>query len=492
MFFHQEFKPQLGSSESSALYADLYNPNHEQSEQYESIYDYFNQNRRKITLNLKKSRKIKLVDTKKVFDKRPSHDSTNMNFKNMNKVKDSFDEKLQMDKLQTSPKYMLKQLEDHVRNEANESGMPNKVHKDKIKLAQIQKSIDIMKKKYESKNNLDILRFFDRLGIDLIIQNQTLYEQFCNRVNQSMNEKKTYYQPNDHLMKMFQKEEEVSINWNQIKKFRRSSLNNHLPSTIKSFDRVAFITAQNEQYNQQSERTLDNMKSKEFEILERILSPKKQMKIKNFLEINKHQISSDFTDRSKLIDDSKMKYGGYSIESSRPQIFRGSLNESPNRFQSLYDFFQKSRFDVEQQICAKKKQNNSQIFDDVNRILDDCTDYTSRLHESELINKVDSEAQMIQKDNELFKEGLQEYLNMEKDELLYGKSLQDVVKERGYQKFQDYENYMNPDVIKKMQDRSNEIAMYLNGKKQIWKPDKFVLSKKSNYAKDLNDLFDKR
>jgi len=51
---------------------------------------------------------------------------------------------------------------------------------------------------------------------------------------------------------------------------------------------------------------------------------------------------------------------------------------------------------------------------------------------------------------------------------------------------------MNPDVIKKMQDRSNEIAMYLNGNKKIWKPDKFVLSKKNNYAKELNDLFDKR
>jgi len=81
---------------------------------------------------------------------------------------------------------------------------------------------------------------------------------------------------------------------------------------------------------------------------------------------------------------------------------------------------------------------------------------------------------------------------MEKDELLYGKSLIDVVKERGLQKSQDYDNYMNPDVIKKMQDRSNEIAMYLNGNKKIWKPDKFVLSKKSNYAKELNDLFDKR
>ena len=144
-------------------------------DQYDSIYDYFNQNKRKIAINLQKSRKIKVIDAKKVFGKRPSHDSTFMKTKDI-KVKDPYDEKLEMDKLKTSPKYMIKQLEDLVLNEANESGIPNKIKNDKEKLAQIQKSIDIMKKKYESKNNLDILRFFDRLGIDLIIKNETLYE----------------------------------------------------------------------------------------------------------------------------------------------------------------------------------------------------------------------------------------------------------------------------------------------------------------------------
>lgn len=33
-----------------------------------------------------------------------------------------------------------------------------------------------MRKKYEAKSSLDILRFFDRLGIDLIINNETLYD----------------------------------------------------------------------------------------------------------------------------------------------------------------------------------------------------------------------------------------------------------------------------------------------------------------------------
>jgi len=33
-----------------------------------------------------------------------------------------------------------------------------------------------MQKKFEAKSSLDILRYFDRLGIDLIINNQTLYE----------------------------------------------------------------------------------------------------------------------------------------------------------------------------------------------------------------------------------------------------------------------------------------------------------------------------
>lgn len=72
-----------------------------------------------------------------MFGKRPSHDSTNMKFKEMNKIKDSYDEKLEMDKLKTSPRYMIKQLEDTVLNEANESGMPNKISKDKVKLSQI-------------------------------------------------------------------------------------------------------------------------------------------------------------------------------------------------------------------------------------------------------------------------------------------------------------------------------------------------------------------
>jgi len=51
------------------------------------------------------------------------------------KVKDPYDEKLEMDKLKTSPKYMIKQLEDLVLNEANESGIPNKIKNDKEKLA---------------------------------------------------------------------------------------------------------------------------------------------------------------------------------------------------------------------------------------------------------------------------------------------------------------------------------------------------------------------
>lgn len=57
-----------------------------------------------------------------------------------------------------------------------------------------------MQKKFEAKSNLDILRYFDRLGIDLIINNQTLYKQFCQKVNQSLNEKKTYYQPSEYLV----------------------------------------------------------------------------------------------------------------------------------------------------------------------------------------------------------------------------------------------------------------------------------------------------
>ena len=42
-----------------------------------------------------------------------------------------------------------------------------------------------MKQKFEAKSKVDILRYLDRLGIDVIINNPTLYQQFCQKVLES-------------------------------------------------------------------------------------------------------------------------------------------------------------------------------------------------------------------------------------------------------------------------------------------------------------------
>lgn len=84
-----------------------------------------------------------------------------------------------------------------------------------------------MRKKYEAKSSLDILRFFDRLGIDLIINNETLYDQFCQKVMQSVqeNERRTYFQPDERIINKFvnDKLRANKVNWNDIKNFRRAS-----------------------------------------------------------------------------------------------------------------------------------------------------------------------------------------------------------------------------------------------------------------------------
>ena len=54
-----------------------------------------------------------------------------------------------------------------------------------FKQEQIQKSIKLMKQKFEAKSKVDILRYLDRLGIDVIINNPTLYQQFCQKVLES-------------------------------------------------------------------------------------------------------------------------------------------------------------------------------------------------------------------------------------------------------------------------------------------------------------------
>ena len=42
-YFHLDFNPSLGNSESTALYSELYEPNKLESK-YQSVYDYFQHN----------------------------------------------------------------------------------------------------------------------------------------------------------------------------------------------------------------------------------------------------------------------------------------------------------------------------------------------------------------------------------------------------------------------------------------------------------------
>lgn len=82
--------------------------------------------------------------------------------------------------LMCKPQNMMEMFEEQVLNEGaggdQHASHMNQQIKSKQKQEQIKRSIEIMKKKFEAKSNLDILRYFDRLGIDLITNNQTLYD----------------------------------------------------------------------------------------------------------------------------------------------------------------------------------------------------------------------------------------------------------------------------------------------------------------------------
>lgn len=69
MFLHLDFNPSLSNQESSAIFKGLYTPGEQQdaAANCSSIYEYFNKNKTKISADLKKLRKIKVIDVKRVF-----------------------------------------------------------------------------------------------------------------------------------------------------------------------------------------------------------------------------------------------------------------------------------------------------------------------------------------------------------------------------------------------------------------------------------------
>eukprot|EP00347_Sterkiella_histriomuscorum_P017608 403348688 len=316
----------------------------------------------------------------------------------------------------------MDQLEEEVlASQQNGHDIQTKVTKilnDKQKREQVQKSIDIMKKKFEAKSNLDILRYFDRLGIDLIINNQTLYEQFCERVISSMNEKKTYYQPSEQIISKFKTELAAKNNsWNKIKKLRRESKIS-MPSVL-SLEKVSFITQNLDSIFQnnksqdksfQSSQQDDTKANQQLRAIEELFSPKRKIKIKNFVELNKSSILTESSQiLSKFITNRRqLRKGSQVIESNKNGDildYRRSHNPSPNnvsqgnRFSSIYEFFNKSKMlESENKLFKKKRQNNSQIIDDFSRIIDDCADYSTHAKDSDIVSKIDE----IEKQRNIF------------------------------------------------------------------------------------------
>ena len=50
--------------------------------------------------------------------------------------------------------------------------------KDRLRQDQIQKSINLLKSKFDARTKIDPLKNLDKFGIDLIMNNESLYKQF--------------------------------------------------------------------------------------------------------------------------------------------------------------------------------------------------------------------------------------------------------------------------------------------------------------------------
>ena len=58
--------------------------------------------------------------------------------------------------------------------------------KGKIQQEKVQRSLEIVKQKFQAKQKIDPLRSLDKLGIDLIISNKDLLDQFESKINTSL------------------------------------------------------------------------------------------------------------------------------------------------------------------------------------------------------------------------------------------------------------------------------------------------------------------
>lgn len=89
---------------------------------------------------------------------------------------------------------------------------------------------------------------------------------------------------------------------------------------------------------------------------------------------------------------------------------------------------------------------------------------------------------------------MDEYIINQKEEEGDNRTILQIVAENRRKKRKDANFYMNKEVIEQLRQKSMETAIYIaqNGNKKIWKPDKFVVSRKVKVAEDLNELLERR
>lgn len=91
-------------------------------------------------------------------------------------------------------------------------------------------------------------------------------------------------------------------------------------------------------------------------------------------------------------------------------------------------------------------------------------------------------------------EAFEDYNQLQKENELDGRDISQILAANIKYKKENEENYLSAKILDQFRQKNRETTLYLYqiGNKQIWQPDKFLISRKVKVAQDINELLDRK